>query len=390
MLELDLLREPSFRAGLAANFAFLLYFASYMFTLTLFSQLGLGLDALHAGLVFTPTAVLFMTTAFVGHRLVARWGVRPIVYGALLTASSLVAVAVLVAARGEATSVIALTLIAAAMGPGNGLTLPSLIGAALVDVPSRHAGSAAGALTTVQQFAASSGVALIGTIYFAAAGTPAGRAGQAHGMVWATSVEAVLMVCVAVMVASGARHAVRRGRADEPGTESGRRRDNHARLGPCRVRSREFSPADGGRSAGTGSRRGDGRCRGLLGQPRRDSAPRATAPRLAARQGRGRRGRPRGRGRNRSGRRHQGARSSSSRRLGGAGGGARHRSRRAPRHGRCADGSGLASGRPHRPQAAPSGRPPGRPTAAGHRARAGASATTSWSWPRQRVPTSRR
>ncbi len=213
MLEVDLLREPSFRAGLAANFAFLLYFASYMFTLTLFSQLGLGLDALHAGLVFTPTAVLFMTTAFVGHRLVARWGVRPIVYGALLTASSLVAVAVLIAARGEATSVVALTLIAAAMGPGNGLTLPSLIGAALVDVPSRHAGSAAGTLTTVQQFAASSGVALIGTLYFAAAGTRAGPAQQAHGMVWATSVEAVLMVCVAVLVAVGARNTVRTGQS---------------------------------------------------------------------------------------------------------------------------------------------------------------------------------
>jgi MFS family permease len=211
MLQPDLLRVPSFRAGLAANFAFLLSFASYMFTLTLFSQEGLGLDPLHAGLVFTPTAVLFMTTAYFGHRLVARWGVRPIVYGALLTASSLVAVAVLVAAEGDATSAVVLTLVAAAMGPGNGLTLPSLIGAALLDVPARQAGSAAGALTTVQQFAASSGVALLGTIYFAAAGTRAGPAGQAHGMVWAASVEAVLMIGVAVLVATGARPSARAG-----------------------------------------------------------------------------------------------------------------------------------------------------------------------------------
>jgi MFS family permease len=211
MLELDLLRIASFRAGLAANFAFLLYFASYMFTLTLFLQEGLGLDALHAGLVFTPTAVLFMTTAFFGHRLVARWGVRPIMYGALLTASSLVAIAVLVAVHGNATSAVVLTLVAAAMGPGNGLTLPSLIGAALVDVPGRHAGSAAGALTTVQQFAASSGVALVGTVYFAAAGTRGGTAGQAHGMAWAASIEALLMLGVAALVWSGARRAARAG-----------------------------------------------------------------------------------------------------------------------------------------------------------------------------------
>jgi MFS family permease len=204
LLELGLLRVASFRAGLVANFAFLLYFASYMFTLTLFSQEGLGLDALHAGLVFTPTAFLFMVTALIGHRLVARWGVAPIVAGALLTTSSLGAVALLVGLQGGGTSPVVLTLVAAAMGPGNGLVLPSLIGRSIVDVPGHHAGAAAGALATVQQFAASSGVAVVGAIYFAAAGGHGGTAGQAHGMVWAASVEAVLCLGVAMLVAVGA------------------------------------------------------------------------------------------------------------------------------------------------------------------------------------------
>ena len=183
--------------------------ASYIFTLTLFSQLGLGLDALHAGLVFTPTAVLFMTTAFVGHRLVARWGARPIVYGALLTASSLVAVTVLVAARGEATSAIALTLIAAAMGPAT--SDPA--------VPDRsrprrralwRAGSAAGA----DDRAAVRSVLGRGPDrdhLLRSRRDPGGPRRAGFGMVWATSVEAVLMVCVAVMVASGARNTVRTG-----------------------------------------------------------------------------------------------------------------------------------------------------------------------------------
>lgn len=134
----------------------------YTFTLILFSQNGLGLDPLHAGLVFTPTAALFMASALVGHRLVARWGTRPIVAGALLTSASLGAVAVLVAMNGAHTSALVLTLVAAGMGPGNGLVLPSLIGTALLDVPGQHAGAAAGALTTVQQFAASAAWLFLG------------------------------------------------------------------------------------------------------------------------------------------------------------------------------------------------------------------------------------
>jgi MFS family permease len=208
LLELTLLAVRSFRAGLAANFAFLLYFASYMFTLTLFSQTGLGLSPLQAGLVFTPTAALFMVSALVGHRLVTRWGTRPIIGGALLTSVSLTAVAVLVAAKGDHTSALVLTLVAAGMGPGNGLVLPSLIGAALVDVPQPHAGAAAGALATVQQFAASSGVAVLGTVYFAAAGS---RSGPAHGMVWASSIEVALVVGVAVLVYVGTRRTARHG-----------------------------------------------------------------------------------------------------------------------------------------------------------------------------------
>ncbi len=118
--------------------------------------------------------------------------------------------AVLVGLQGDATSPVVLTLVAAAMGPGNGLVLPSLIGRSIVDVPGRHAGAAAGALTTVQQFAASAGVAVVGTIYFAAAGSHGSTAGQAHGMVWAASVEAVLVAGVALLVAIGAAREGRR------------------------------------------------------------------------------------------------------------------------------------------------------------------------------------
>jgi hypothetical protein len=53
------------------------------------------------------------------------------------------------------------------MGAGNGLTLPQLIGIVLARIPAGQSGMAAGMLTTAQQFAASAGVTIIGTAFFA-------------------------------------------------------------------------------------------------------------------------------------------------------------------------------------------------------------------------------
>jgi MFS family permease len=59
ILDISLFRVGSFVAGIAAAAAFLAYFASFMFTLTLLLQDGLRLSAFHAGLAFAPMGVLF-------------------------------------------------------------------------------------------------------------------------------------------------------------------------------------------------------------------------------------------------------------------------------------------------------------------------------------------
>jgi MFS family permease len=51
--------DPLGALGLAASAAFLAYFASLMFTLTLLLQAGFGLDPVQAGLAFVPVGVTF-------------------------------------------------------------------------------------------------------------------------------------------------------------------------------------------------------------------------------------------------------------------------------------------------------------------------------------------
>ena len=198
ILELSLFRAASFRSGILSNMAFMLYFASYMFVLALLLQVGLGLSPFEAGLVFVPAGVTFSTSALLAPRLAARYGTSVLFSGCLTAAAGLVALAVIAGRGGANTSVAAIVLVTAIISFGNGFILPSLIGAALRDVPPQHAGAAAGALTTTQQFASAAGVASVGTIYFAAVEHGAGM-----GMAWAGSVDAVLVLAVAAAVGYG-------------------------------------------------------------------------------------------------------------------------------------------------------------------------------------------
>ncbi|MFG1905427.1 MFS transporter [Kribbella sp. NPDC048928] len=198
LLELSLFRAVSFRSGVLSNLAFMLYFPSYMFTLALLLQGGLGLGAFEAGLVFVPAGLTFSVSALLAPRLAVRYGSSVLIGGCLLAAAGLAALAAVTATGGADTSVAVIVLITAAISFGNGLILPALIGAALRDVPPHHAGAAAGALTTTQQFGSAAGVASVGTIYFAAA-----EHGAGVGMAWACTVNAVLALSVAAAVGYG-------------------------------------------------------------------------------------------------------------------------------------------------------------------------------------------
>ncbi len=176
LLDLALFRSPSFNAGLAINAAFMVFFAGFIFVLSLLLQAGLGLSPLRAGLAFAPLAVLAMAASLGGRRLVARYGLRTLTAGCSISALSVLMIAVTLRA-GASTPWLVVGM--SVMGLGNGLILPSLIAAPLAGVRPAQAGVAAGMLSTTQQFAGVTGVAVLGTAFFTRLGDAPARADYA-------------------------------------------------------------------------------------------------------------------------------------------------------------------------------------------------------------------
>ncbi|MGW6496356.1 MFS transporter [Nonomuraea angiospora] len=199
VLDLALLKVHSYLAGVGSIVAFMAYFASFMFTLTLLLQGGLGLTAFQAGLAFAPMGVLFSVTSILGTRLVRRYGLIVVVIGGSIIGLGL-ALMVVGAGLGLPYIMIALMLV----GSGNGLVLPQLIGAALVEVAPHQAGIGSGILSTAQQFAGAGGVAVIGAVFFAAA------EGGHHvaAMRWSAGIDLGLVLVVIASVAYNRHRAV--------------------------------------------------------------------------------------------------------------------------------------------------------------------------------------
>ncbi|MFB9625978.1 MFS transporter [Nonomuraea helvata] len=209
VLDLALLKVHSYLAGVGSIVAFMAYFASFMFTLTLLLQGGLGLTAFQAGLAFAPMGVLFSVTSILGTRLVRRYGLIVVMIGGTVTGLGLTLL-VVTAGLGLPYVMAALMLV----GSGNGLVLPQLIGAALVEVAPHQAGIGSGILSTAQQFAGAGGVAVIGAVFFAAA------EGGHHvlAMRWSAGIDLVLVLVVIASVAYNRHRAIRRTRAERSRT----------------------------------------------------------------------------------------------------------------------------------------------------------------------------
>ena len=87
----------------------------------------------------------------------------------------------------------------ALIGIGQGLMVPSLMGAVLSHVRPEQAGAAAGVLTTTQQFAIASGVAVIGAVFYEAIGGAPSRASFVSGLAVVAWVDAALLVLAAAL-----------------------------------------------------------------------------------------------------------------------------------------------------------------------------------------------
>jgi predicted MFS family arabinose efflux permease len=157
LIDLALLEDRTFLAGMSATFCFFLGNLSFYFVLTLYLQNGLGFSPFDAALTVLPMSFAFV----VGSRVVGRLIEGCVVQGAGLAATAMLAATV------PHPGMAMLMPPLAVFGYGQGMVLAPLFSAVLTPVRHAHAGTGAGILTTTQQVANGTGVVLVGAVFLA-------------------------------------------------------------------------------------------------------------------------------------------------------------------------------------------------------------------------------
>jgi EmrB/QacA subfamily drug resistance transporter len=169
----SLFRGRAFSAGLVVQSAFWCGQASFFLVLALYLQQGRGLDALQAGLVFTILAVAYLAASAKAPALTLRFGRALVAEGALVLAAGHGLLLWAVSDVGVGGSVAMLAPGLLLVGAGMGLVITPLTTIVMGAVGPEHAGSASGALSTMQNVGNATGVAVIGVLFFGAGADPA-------------------------------------------------------------------------------------------------------------------------------------------------------------------------------------------------------------------------
>ena len=184
LIDLALLADRVFLCGLLAALCFFAANISFYFVLTLYLQTGLGLTPFEAGLMVVPLALAFVVGSRVG---------GDIVRGCFIQIAGLAAVAGTIAAAPSGSALLLVPTLVL-FGYGQARVMAPLFGVVLENVRHAHAGAGSGMLTTAQQTANATGVALIGLVYFTVRGTATSQA----AILAALAVLCVLVLCTAL------------------------------------------------------------------------------------------------------------------------------------------------------------------------------------------------
>lgn len=195
-----LLRIRAFAIGLSASVLFFGGIGSFFLTLSVYLQLGTGRTAWETGLVILPYALGSIITSGLGVALAAKAGRALLITGSLtIAASQLVLLAVIRDGSDPGFWLLALGLFIG--GLGLGLAAPILVNVVLAGIPGRNAGAAGGVLSTVNQIGGSIGIAVLGTIFFAAVtGSTTDAAGLAD---YGHALSVVLVVTAVLYLVAG-------------------------------------------------------------------------------------------------------------------------------------------------------------------------------------------
>lgn len=162
LVDLGLFRDRAFGVGSLAALTFTLVPPSFFFVLALYLQEGRRFSPLFSGVIFVAVGAGFFAAMLTSEAMTARLGRQILALGALVVAGG----CLLLAAAAGTTSSIKLLPGLAVAGFGIGMVLVPLSSTVLRDIDARHAGAAAGILSTAQQVGGALGVAIIGIVFY--------------------------------------------------------------------------------------------------------------------------------------------------------------------------------------------------------------------------------
>lgn len=197
LLPPTLLRMPTMRHGVLVAVPVFAGFGGFMFVFALVFQTGLGYSPLTAGLALTPAAIGFLVMSLQTSRLVARFGRRVLVTGAVVQFTGLLALTATTLNAWPDISVLDLAPGALLYGVGQGAIAPVLFRVILSGVPTEAAGAGSGVLTTTQQTSLALGVATLGSLFVGLAGT----LGMRDALALVTVLMAALSAVIGVLTA---------------------------------------------------------------------------------------------------------------------------------------------------------------------------------------------
>lgn len=171
----SLFAKRAFTGGLATGMALFGALMGTSIVFTLFVQLGLGFDPLHAGLAGIAQAAGMVVGFIASQPLMSTYGGRRVMHaGQVLSVAGFAGFVLTLHVAGDGVGIWAMSPALAAIGVGMGLTMAPFFDIVLAGVDERESGSASGVLTSVQQLGGAFGIAVLGTTFFHALDHSAG------------------------------------------------------------------------------------------------------------------------------------------------------------------------------------------------------------------------
>ena len=164
----SLFRKRAFSGGLAVGLVFFAALIGTGLVFTFYLQIGLGYSPLKAGLTTLPQA-LGTVAGFIaaGAGLAEKLGRKLLLFGTAVMIVGTAGFALTVRLAGADITPYQMIPALLLLGCGMGLAMAPFFNIVLAGVDNEETGSAAGALTSVQQLGGAFGIAVLGTIFFA-------------------------------------------------------------------------------------------------------------------------------------------------------------------------------------------------------------------------------